>query len=127
MKSVLHVCFFFCSDSGHVCMMFYKRDSGVIEIQQSDIYEENPNDACRNFDVKDVAFVTLTSKSLCLLIAQNLTFFTLATSVSTLSHPKTCPDFGRYSMVKNSDEGTVRKKRQQFSESIFVPTWRFFF
>lgn len=42
-------------------MMFYKRDSGVIEIQQSEIYEENPNDACRNFDVNSVSFVTLTS------------------------------------------------------------------
>lgn len=43
-------------------MMFYKRDSGVIEIQQSRVYEENPNDACRNFDVNTADFVTLTSK-----------------------------------------------------------------
>lgn len=34
-------------DSGYVCMVFHKRDSSVIEIQQSEELHENTDDACR--------------------------------------------------------------------------------
>lgn len=42
-------------------MVFYKRDSNVIELQQSDTLMEN-EEACANFDPSTTPFTTLISK-----------------------------------------------------------------
>lgn len=39
------------SHSEHICMMFYRRDSNVIEVRQSSKGSPNPDDACQNFDL----------------------------------------------------------------------------
>lgn len=49
-------------DSGYVCMVFHRRDSNVIEIQQSETPYENTDDACRYFDPATAAFTTLISE-----------------------------------------------------------------
>jgi hypothetical protein len=54
-----------CSDSGYVCMVFYKRDSNVIELQQSEKYFENPDEACANFNPTTTPYTTLISKCGC--------------------------------------------------------------
>lgn len=60
---IQNLLYLFFSDSGYVCMVFYKRDSNVIEIQQTEDYVENPDDACAHFDPSVVPFMTLISKS----------------------------------------------------------------
>lgn len=49
-------------DSGHVCMVFHRRDANVIEIQQSRTTYENIDDACRYFDPLTAPYTTLISK-----------------------------------------------------------------
>ncbi|KAF2883750.1 hypothetical protein ILUMI_22414 [Ignelater luminosus] len=78
-------------DSGYVCMMFYKRDSNVIELQQSERYEENPDDACRYFDPTVTPYTTLITPTL---------------------HPKKCPHRGRFTVI-SSTAANSRKRRQQ--------------
>lgn len=53
---------FLCSDSGYVCMVFHKRDTNVIEIQQTENYVGNPDDACADFDPNTTPHTTLISK-----------------------------------------------------------------
>ncbi|KRT83496.1 hypothetical protein AMK59_3807 [Oryctes borbonicus] len=79
-------------NSGYVCMVFYKRDNKVIEIQQSEQYEENPDDACRYFDPATVPFTTL---------------------ITTTLKPKKCPHLGRYTLASNNIPSEKRRKRQQ--------------
>lgn len=79
-------------DSGYVCMVFYKRDSNVIEIQQSDNYVENPDEACANFDPSTTPFTTL---------------------VTTNLHAKKCPHLGRYSISQPNTYLEKRKRREQ--------------
>lgn len=43
-------------------MVFHKRDTNVIEIQQTDNYAENPDDACLEFDPNTTPHTTLISK-----------------------------------------------------------------
>ncbi|XP_015836364.1 uncharacterized protein LOC103313387 isoform X2 [Tribolium castaneum] len=84
-------------DSGYVCMMFYKRDSNVIELQQSENYAENPDDACANFNPTTTPYTTL---------------------ITTTLHTKKCPHLGRYTLfnpIASSSE--QRKKRQQPDDS----------
>lgn len=52
------------SDSGYVCMVFHKRDTNVIEIQQTSEFEENPDDACRKFNPVTTPFTSLVSEFL---------------------------------------------------------------
>nr|XP_022903111.1 uncharacterized protein LOC111415596 [Onthophagus taurus] len=85
-------------DSGYICMVFHKRDSGVIEIQQSGHetgYEENADDACKNFDPINTPYTTL---------------------ITTTLHPQNCPHLGRYTLEPTPGSSTTeerRKKRQQ--------------
>lgn len=79
-------------DSGYVCMVFYKRDSNVIEIQESETYEDNPDDACRHFDPAEIPYTTLITTSL---------------------HPKKCPNLGRYVVNNQPPVVTERRKRRQ--------------
>lgn len=97
-------------DSGYVCMVFYKRDNNVIEIQQSDVYQENPNDACRLFDTNTAPFTTLITPTL---------------------HSKRCPHPGRFQTTAppppintNPHLSTLstsgRRKRQQQQQQSTV-------
>ncbi|KAJ8954264.1 hypothetical protein NQ318_005860 [Aromia moschata] len=79
-------------DSGYICMVFYKRDSNVIEIQQTEDYVENPDDACANFDPSTTPYTTL---------------------ITTNLHPKKCPHLGRYTVATMGAETEKRKRRQQ--------------
>ncbi|KAL1500971.1 hypothetical protein ABEB36_006381 [Hypothenemus hampei] len=76
--------------SGYVCMVFYKRDLNIMEIQQSEQYYENADEACTRLDLTTAPFTTLLASAL---------------------HSKKCPHLGRYfvtNMVQNK-----RKKRNQ--------------
>ncbi|XP_060533558.1 uncharacterized protein LOC132706308 isoform X2 [Cylas formicarius] len=79
-------------DSGYVCMVFYKRDSNVIEMQQSEDYVENPDDACSTFDVTVTPFVTL---------------------VTTTLHSKKCPHLGRYTISATTTAMVEKRKRRE--------------
>ncbi|KAG5889861.1 hypothetical protein JTB14_033711 [Gonioctena quinquepunctata] len=79
-------------DSGYVCMVFHKRDSNVIEIQQTEDYVENPDEACANFDPKTAPYTTL---------------------ITTTLHPKKCPHLGRYTVASTPPQEEKRKRRQQ--------------
>jgi hypothetical protein len=78
-------------DSGYVCMVFYKRDSNVIELQQSEKYFENPDEACANFNPTTTPYTTL---------------------ITTALHTKKCPQLGRYTLF-NPDRSGERRKRSQ--------------
>lgn len=43
-------------------MVFHKRDTHVIEIQQTENYVGNPDDACADFDPNTTPHTTLISK-----------------------------------------------------------------
>lgn len=83
-------------DSGYVCMVFYKRDSHVIEIQQSEDYHDNPDDACNSFDPTTTPFTTL---------------------ITTTLHPKKCPNVGRFTLLENLPMTGERRKRRQQQET----------
>ncbi|KAF5304202.1 hypothetical protein FQR65_LT08009 [Abscondita terminalis] len=86
-------------DSGYVCMMFYKRDGNVIELQQSDRYEDNPDDACRYFNPSATPFTTL---------------------ITHVLHAKKCPLPGRFVVVDGAVGNTSRKRRQQPDGEVSV-------
>uniref|UniRef100_A0A6P7EZZ2 Uncharacterized protein LOC114324512 n=1 Tax=Diabrotica virgifera virgifera TaxID=50390 RepID=A0A6P7EZZ2_DIAVI len=79
-------------DSGYVCMVFYKRDSNVIELQQTETYVENPDEACSNFDPSSSPYTTL---------------------ITTNLHAKKCPHLGRYTIASVSTQAEKRKRRQE--------------
>lgn len=79
-------------DSGYVCMMFYKRDSNVIELQQSDRYEDNPDAACQYFSPMATPYTTL---------------------ITTIMPPKKCPLPGRFTVVDTPTLNVSRRRRQQ--------------
>ncbi|KAK6633602.1 hypothetical protein RUM44_004209 [Polyplax serrata] len=72
------------SDSGYICLAFHRRDSTVIELQQSTNLVQVPDDACSrsNFDPSKLPFVTLITASL---------------------HQRKCPHLGRYAIVGQSE------------------------
>ncbi|KAL0809330.1 hypothetical protein ABMA28_011539 [Loxostege sticticalis] len=75
-------------ESGHVCLKFYHRAPGVLELQQGAGLWESPDDACAHHDA--------------------LPYITLITTSLT---PSRCPIFGRYSIV--SSLADRRRRRQQ--------------
>lgn len=79
-------------DSGYVCMIFYKRDSNIMEIQQSGTFFENPDDACSDFDPTKIPHITLVAPTL---------------------HTKKCPHLGRYSFSEPTALLDKRKRREQ--------------
>ncbi|XP_044763099.1 uncharacterized protein LOC123320024 [Coccinella septempunctata] len=83
-------------DSGYVCMVFHKRDTNVIEIQQTSEFEENPDDACRKFNPSTTLFTTL---------------------VTTTLHTKKCPHFGRYKVPPKEELPEERRKKREQSDS----------
>ncbi|XP_028172102.1 uncharacterized protein LOC114361308 [Ostrinia furnacalis] len=75
-------------ESGHVCLKFYQRASGVLELQQGSALWEAPDDACAQPETPP--YVTL---------------------ITTYLTPSRCPVFGRYSVVNSLADR--RKRRQQ--------------
>ncbi|XP_049958110.1 uncharacterized protein LOC126474674 [Schistocerca serialis cubense] len=73
--------------SGYVCLALYRRDSHVIELQESETWSTAPEDACQppNF------------------ISRQLPFFTLITP-SPRRQP--CPRWGVYAVVPNGGAGS---------------------
>ncbi|XP_029156626.1 uncharacterized protein LOC114929299 [Nylanderia fulva] len=65
-------------DIGYVCMIFHKRDSNIIEIQQSDQKAIMPDEACSISDPSTMPYTTLITASL---------------------HQRKCPNPGRYEIL----------------------------
>ncbi|XP_021915227.1 uncharacterized protein LOC110827676 isoform X3 [Zootermopsis nevadensis] len=83
--------------SGYVCMMFYRRDGHVIEVQTGS-HTRRPEDACQSmhFDRNTLPFITL---------------------VTSRPEPRQCPYLGKFSVTGLSrDDGFVRSARQKRSE-----------
>ncbi|KAJ9592087.1 hypothetical protein L9F63_001373, partial [Diploptera punctata] len=84
------------TESGYVCMVFYRRDGHVIELQQSNTSARVPEDACSppNFNALTLPYITLiTAKPLL----------------------RPCPYLGRYTVTGLS---VVRRTRPSGSASI---------
>ncbi|XP_021915226.1 uncharacterized protein LOC110827676 isoform X2 [Zootermopsis nevadensis] len=80
--------------SGYVCMMFYRRDGHVIEVQTGS-HTRRPEDACQSmhFDRNTLPFITL---------------------VTSRPEPRQCPYLGKFSVTGLSrDDGFVRSARQK--------------
>ncbi|XP_033607260.1 uncharacterized protein LOC111864295 [Cryptotermes secundus] len=83
--------------SGYVCMMFYRRDGHVIEVQTGS-HTRRPEDACQSthFDRNTLPFVTL---------------------VTSRPEPRQCPYLGKFSVTGLSrDDGLVRSARRKRSD-----------
>lgn len=92
--------------SGYVCMMFYRRDGHVIEVQTGS-YAMRPEDACQSmhFDKTSLPFVTL---------------------VTTRPEPRQCPYLGKFSVTGLSrEDGLLRSTRRKRSDQTEIkPTKR---
>nr|CAD7201513.1 unnamed protein product [Timema douglasi] len=80
-------------NSGYVCMMIYRRDGHVIELQQSGKVVLVPEEACNetNFNAITLPYTTLITASL---------------------HSRKCPYLGRYTVSGQKIDGTRRKRQQ---------------
>ncbi|KAJ9577266.1 hypothetical protein L9F63_006172, partial [Diploptera punctata] len=84
-------------NSGYVCMVFYRRDVHVIELQESTNIVQVPEEACSpaNFNPATLPFITL---------------------ITTKLHKRKCPYLGRYTISGLSVEGrqvsAARRKRK---------------
>nr|CAD7589849.1 unnamed protein product [Timema genevievae] len=80
-------------NSGYVCMMIYRRDGHVIELQQSGKVVLVPEEACNetNFNAVTLPYTTLITASL---------------------HSRKCPYLGRYTVSGQKIDGTRRKRQQ---------------
>lgn len=92
-------------DSGYVCMVFYRREGHVIELQQSSPFVQVPEEACSpaNFNPAKLPFITLLTSQL---------------------HRKRCPYLGRYTISGLSIDGrevsAARRKRKRSNEQGIV-------
>ncbi|XP_011685303.1 PREDICTED: uncharacterized protein LOC105448455 [Wasmannia auropunctata] len=85
-------------DIGYVCMIFHKRDSHIIEIQQSDQKAIMPDEACSISDPSTMPYTTL---------------------ITTFLHQRRCPNSGRYEILDFAPShalSAVVSRRQQRSE-----------
>lgn len=82
--------------SGYVCMVFYRRDGHVIELQKSNNIVQMPDEACSPavFQQATLPYTTLITPSL---------------------HPRRCPYLGRYTISGLSVNGkqVTRRKRKK--------------
>ncbi|KAJ2943343.1 hypothetical protein O0L34_g12149 [Tuta absoluta] len=76
-------------ESGHVCLVFYRRGSGVMELASGSALWEAPQDACASNPINHITLIT--------------------TSLT----PSRCPVLGRYSVV--SSLADRRRRRQQLT------------
>ncbi|XP_021929001.1 uncharacterized protein LOC110834305 [Zootermopsis nevadensis] len=92
-------------NSGYVCMAFYRREGHVIELQQSTLFVQVPEEACSpaNFNPATLPYITLITTSL---------------------HKKRCPYLGRYTVSGLSVDGrqvsAARRKRKCSDEQGVV-------
>lgn len=78
-------------ESGHACVVFHRRDTGVMEVQRGEALHDGADDACAGFP-SDAPYVTL---------------------ITTTLHPKPCPNLGQYAVI--SSLADRRKRRQQIT------------
>ncbi|KAJ0182986.1 hypothetical protein K1T71_000962 [Dendrolimus kikuchii] len=77
-------------ESGHVCLKLFRREGGVLEVQQGKALWEAPQDACA--DATHTPYITL-----------------ITTSLNSMR----CPIFGRYTVVNSLADR--RRRRQQIN------------
>ncbi|XP_012223903.1 uncharacterized protein [Linepithema humile] len=85
-------------DIGYICMIFHRRDSHIIEIQQSDHKAIMPDEACSMSDPSMMPYTTLITASL---------------------HQRRCPNPGRYRIMDFAPSdmlSTIMAGRQRRSE-----------
>lgn len=89
-------------ESGFICMIFYERDSRVIEVQQSHKYTTVPEEACSAdfFDPKSLPYVTLTTYTL---------------------RPRKCPHVGRYSVTDQLSQPRQKRKAVESGSAASDP------
>lgn len=97
-------------DIGYVCMIFHKRDSNIIEIQQSGQKAIMPDEACSISDPSTMPYMTLISTSL---------------------HQRKCPNLGRYEILDFAPSHMLseavmsrRQRRSDLSRTIKRRTWQ---
>lgn len=92
-------------NSGYVCMVFYRREGHVVELQQSTQFVQVAEEACSpaNFNPSTLPFITLITTSL---------------------HKKRCPYLGRYTIsglnVDGRQVSAARRKRKCSDEQGVV-------
>ncbi|XP_025160689.1 uncharacterized protein LOC105182797 isoform X2 [Harpegnathos saltator] len=96
-------------DIGYVCMIFHRRDSHIIEIQQSDQKAIMPDEACSISDPSTMPYTTL---------------------ITTFLHQRKCPNPGRYEILDFalshvlSAAASRRQRRSELSETTKRRTWQ---
>ncbi|KAL6266588.1 hypothetical protein P5V15_003434 [Pogonomyrmex californicus] len=96
-------------DIGYVCMIFHKRDSHIIEIQQSDQKAIMPDEACSISDPSTMPYTTL---------------------ITTFLHQRRCPHLGRYKILDFAPSRTLstavsrRQRRSELSRTTKRRTWQ---
>ncbi|KAL0100163.1 hypothetical protein PUN28_019536 [Cardiocondyla obscurior] len=96
-------------DIGYVCMIFHKRDSHIIEIQQSDQKAIMPDEACSISDPSTMPYTTL---------------------ITTFLHQRRCPNLGRYEILDFAPLQVLstgisrRRRRSELSRTTKRRTWQ---
>ncbi|XP_077255530.1 uncharacterized protein LOC143893705 [Temnothorax americanus] len=96
-------------DIGYVCMIFHKRDSHIIEIQQSDQKAIMPEEACSISDPSSMPYTTL---------------------ITTYLHQRRCPNSGRYEILDFAQSHALsaavprRQQRSELSRTTKRRTWQ---
>ncbi|XP_029672408.1 uncharacterized protein LOC115241037 isoform X2 [Formica exsecta] len=96
-------------DIGYVCMIFHKRDSRIIEIQQSDQKAIMPDEACSISDPSTMPYTTLITTSL---------------------HQRKCPNPGRYEIMDFAPSDMLsapmsrRQRRSDLSRTTKRRIWQ---
>ncbi|XP_011879326.1 PREDICTED: uncharacterized protein LOC105568339 isoform X2 [Vollenhovia emeryi] len=94
-------------DIGYICMIFHKRDSNIIEIQQSDQKAIMPDEACSISDPSTMPYTTLITTSL---------------------HQRRCPNSGRYEIMNfaplsHALSASVSRQQRRLSRTTKRRTW----
>ncbi|XP_018304767.1 uncharacterized protein [Mycetomoellerius zeteki] len=96
-------------DIGYVCMIFHKRDSHIIEIQQSDQKAIMPDEACSISDPSTMPYTTL---------------------ITTFLHQRRCPNSGQYEILNFASSDALsaaapsRQRRSELSRTTKRRTWQ---
>ncbi|XP_072752670.1 uncharacterized protein [Anoplolepis gracilipes] len=99
-------------DIGYVCMIFHKRDSNIIEIQQSDQKAIMPDEACSISDPSKMPYTTL------------------ITTLQLSLHQRKCPNPGRYEILDFAPSDMMltaiarRQRRSDLSRTTKRRTWQ---
>ncbi|KAF4516761.1 hypothetical protein B566_EDAN004600 [Ephemera danica] len=86
-------------ESGYMCMLFQRRDTHVIELQQTSNFAHAADEACQssNFDVSMLPFITLVTASL---------------------KPRKCPYLGRYTVSSLTKDGARASRSRSASSAV---------